>query len=89
MKCVLRIGAPRRKAAEAGRRDEPASRRLPVDNPYEAAKASLLARRARSRIGNESAPTLALGLAVSTPQVLNKGSERASHASLCEERTDE
>jgi Protein of unknown function (DUF2786) len=29
-------------AAEAGRRDEPASRRLPVDNPYEAAKASLL-----------------------------------------------
>jgi Protein of unknown function (DUF2786) len=29
-------------AAEAGRRDEPVSRRLPVDNPYEAAKASLL-----------------------------------------------
>jgi hypothetical protein len=29
-------------AAEAGRRDEPASRRLPVDNPYQAAKASLL-----------------------------------------------
>jgi hypothetical protein len=29
-------------AAEAGREDEPASRRLPVDNPYQAAKASLL-----------------------------------------------
>jgi Protein of unknown function (DUF2786) len=29
-------------AAEAGRKDEPAGRRLPVDNPYEAAKASLL-----------------------------------------------
>jgi hypothetical protein len=29
-------------AAEAARTDEPASRRLPVDNPYEAAKASLL-----------------------------------------------
>jgi hypothetical protein len=29
-------------AAQAGRRDEPASRRLPVDGPYESAKASLL-----------------------------------------------
>jgi hypothetical protein len=29
-------------AAEAGRKDEPAGRRLPVDNPYEAAKSSLL-----------------------------------------------
>jgi hypothetical protein len=29
-------------AAETGRKDEPAGRRLPVDNPYEAAKASLL-----------------------------------------------
>ncbi len=29
-------------AAEAGREDEPTGRRLPVDNPYEAAKASLL-----------------------------------------------
>jgi Protein of unknown function (DUF2786) len=29
-------------AAEAGRKDEPASRRLPVDNPYEGAKAQLL-----------------------------------------------
>jgi hypothetical protein len=29
-------------AAEAGRKDEPASRRLPVDNPYEGPKAQLL-----------------------------------------------
>jgi hypothetical protein len=29
-------------AAEAGNKDEPTGRRLPVDNPYEAAKASLL-----------------------------------------------
>jgi hypothetical protein len=29
-------------AAEVGNKDEPAGRRLPVDNPYEAAKASLL-----------------------------------------------
>jgi Protein of unknown function (DUF2786) len=29
-------------AAQAGRRDEPSSRRVPVDGPYEAAKASLL-----------------------------------------------
>jgi hypothetical protein len=35
-------------AAEAGRKDEPASRRLPVDNPYEGPKAQLLAEVAKA-----------------------------------------
>ena len=35
-------------AAGAGRKDEPASRRLPVDNPYEGPKAQLLGEVARA-----------------------------------------
>jgi len=35
-------------AAEAGRKDNPASRRLPVDNPYEGPKAQLLAEVAKA-----------------------------------------
>jgi Protein of unknown function (DUF2786) len=35
-------------AAEAGRKDDPASRRLPVDNPYEGPKAQLLAEVAKA-----------------------------------------
>jgi hypothetical protein len=38
-------------AAEAGRKDEPASRRLPVDNPYEGPKAQLRAGAKRDQYG--------------------------------------